>query len=67
MPSVQPHEAHATHTFDVNGGTPCRVGQLFFDPKLTAEVEELTANNANAQRLTLNSQEGIGIGQATVD
>lgn len=54
-------------TYAANSGTTSHIGQLFFDQNLITEVEEPSPYHASAQDLTLDSQDGIGIGQATVD
>lgn len=54
-------------TYVADSGTPSHIGQFFFDQALITEVETLAPYSGNTQALTLNSQDGIGIGQATVD
>ncbi|KAI0448994.1 Intradiol ring-cleavage dioxygenase [Xylaria acuta] len=55
------------NTYVSNSGTPSHIGQIFFDQSLITEVEKLEPYVSNKQRLTLNSQDGIGISEATVD
>ncbi|KAI0192195.1 Intradiol ring-cleavage dioxygenase [Xylaria flabelliformis] len=55
------------NTYVSDSGTPSHIGQLFFDQDLITEVEELEPYASNQQSLTLNSQDGIGISEATVD
>ncbi|KAI8955866.1 Intradiol ring-cleavage dioxygenase [Xylaria longipes] len=55
------------NTYVSDSGTPSHIGQLFFDQDLITEVETFEPYTSNTQRLTLNSQDGIGISEATVD
>jgi hypothetical protein len=55
------------NTYVSDSGAPSHIGQLFFDQSLISEVETLEPYASNTQRLTLNSQDGIGISEATVD
>ncbi|KAI8634276.1 Intradiol ring-cleavage dioxygenase [Xylariaceae sp. FL1651] len=57
----------ANNTYVSDSGTPSHIGQLFFDQDLITEVETLAPYTTNSQKLTLNSQDGIGISEATVD
>ncbi|KAI0140504.1 Intradiol ring-cleavage dioxygenase [Xylariaceae sp. FL1272] len=54
-------------TYLAETGTPTHIGQIFFDQDLILEVEATEPYASNTQSLTTNAQDGIGIGQATVD
>ncbi|GAP83651.1 putative gpi anchored protein [Rosellinia necatrix] len=58
---------YPNNTYVADSGVPSHIGQLFFDQSLITDVEKLAPYSTNRQSLTLNSQDGIGIGQATVD
>ncbi|KAI0407947.1 Intradiol ring-cleavage dioxygenase, partial [Xylaria palmicola] len=55
------------NTYVSDSGTPSHIGQLFFDQDLITEVETFEPYASNTQALTLNSEDFIGIGEATVD
>ncbi|GAW15199.1 hypothetical protein ANO14919_046080 [Xylariales sp. No.14919] len=54
-------------TYVSDSGAPSHIGQLFFDQDLILETKAIEPYASNEQSLTLNSQDGIGIGEATVD
>ncbi|TGJ88061.1 hypothetical protein E0Z10_g668 [Xylaria hypoxylon] len=53
-------------TYVSTSGKPSHIGQLFFDQDLILETKALAPYASNSQGLTLNSADGIGIGEATV-
>ncbi|KAI0431370.1 Intradiol ring-cleavage dioxygenase [Xylaria sp. FL1042] len=55
------------NTYVSDSGTPSHIGQLFFDQSLINESGDYEPYNLNQQSLTLNSADGIGISEATVD
>ncbi|KAI1359497.1 Intradiol ring-cleavage dioxygenase [Xylaria arbuscula] len=54
-------------TYVSTSGVPSHIGQLFFDQDLIYETKAIEPYASNAQSLTLNSGDGIGISEATVD
>ncbi|KAI1426270.1 Intradiol ring-cleavage dioxygenase [Xylaria sp. FL1777] len=54
-------------TYVSTSGTPSHIGQFFFDQDLILETGDYEPYSTNQQRLTLNSADGIGISEATVD
>ncbi|KAI0533507.1 Intradiol ring-cleavage dioxygenase [Xylaria digitata] len=54
-------------TYVSDSGAPSHIGQIFFDQDLILETKALEPYASNQQSLTTNAQDGIGIGEATVD
>ncbi|KAI0913515.1 Intradiol ring-cleavage dioxygenase [Ustulina deusta] len=54
-------------TYLSTSGTPSHIGQFFFDQDLILETKAIEPYASNQQSLTLNTADGIGISEATVD